>query len=489
MKKTPRQVNIRRSFQTSMLLPLVVLSLMIIVSIAFLLLYYFTQNRVFLFVLLGILINLGIGYILIVFFVFRWINKVFFNGLYEVTYSNMNKLSLDNANLDHYPDLNIKEIDELNNKMDIISAKLDNAYLVTYSPDYSKLKLDFVNEEKQLITFDSFKKNLSSLLFLSQSFRNVVIEVYYDLREELSDDDKNYLLNLYCKAFSDYDNTLYTFRDDNRSLLIYLPVIDSFSRIREILFYLLKESTVITKTIQGTDNVPARYVVVAYPYSSEDSILSDLRYAKRQNKVINFFLPNRPKNNVGEQVLMHTSMNINYMSLILSLLSSLDPNKFNSEGDKAIITNVFNSLSRYLDIEEGGIITYDDTIREYHSYIKTEDSTLFPLNSHVSSDFVEVLSANTDDDNSYYFSRRNHANLSIGRMFDYYGISSGFYYAIKKEGKPIGLIYFFNKKKGFVIDAYLRETFFIVSLRLGHYFEQMDLIINNYNVLTYHPIT
>ena len=476
MKKSSRQVSMRHAFQRAMFSPLIALVSMIVISIVFLLIYYFTQNRVLLFVLFAILINMAIGYVLIVFFVFRYLSRVFFKGLYETTYNNIDRLSKDNANLSHFPKLNIKEIDDLNERMDVVSAKLNNAYLVTYAPDYSKLKLEYVNKNKQLITFDSFKKNLSSLIFLSQSFRNVVVEVYYDLREELSDESKEYLLNLYRKAFADYTNSLFTFRDDNRSLLIYLPVIDSFSKIKEILFFKIKESSVVTKTVQGTDNVPARYVVVAYPYSSEDSILSDLRYAKRQNKVINFFLPNRTKNNIDERILMHTSMNINYMSRILASLSNLDPMKFNSESDKETIKGVLNGLVKYLDIDEAGIITYEDTVREYHSYVATEDATLFPEKASISADFVEVLSANTDDDCSYYFSKRSHANLAIGRMFDYYGINSGYFYAIKKDGSPIGLIYFFNKKKDFAIDAYLRESLFILSLRLDHYFSSMGLM-------------
>ena len=475
-KKAPRQLNIRTAFQLSMMFPLIILALMITIGTAFLLTYYFTQNRVFLFVLLGILFNLGVGYVLVIIFVFRWLYQIFYKGLYETTYNNLDSLSKDKTKLSLFPQNNIKEIQDLNNRIATVSTKLNNAFLVTYAPDYEKIHLDYVDKSKQLITFESFKANLSGLIFLSQSFRNVVVEVYYDLKEELTEESKTYLLDIYRKAFADYANSLFTFRDDNRSLLIYLPVIDSFSKIKEVLFYTIKESSVVTKTVQGTDNVPARYVVVAYPYSSEDSILSDLRYAKRQNKVVNFFLPNRTKNNVDERLMMHTSMNINYMSRLVSSLSGLDPVKYNAENDKEIIKDSLNGLSKYLDVDEAGVIVYDDTVRQYHPYVATDDSTLFAKNKNVSTDFVEVLSANTDDDCSYYFSKRNHANLTIGRMFDYYGINSGFYYAIKKNSQPIGLIYFFNRKKDFIIDAYLRESLFILSLRLDHYFSSMELM-------------
>ena len=477
MKKEKKRLSLRNSFNFILIAQIVSLSVLILVSLILVIIHAATHNDVFLFVMFGLIVLVAALFIFFFVFSYRWQYRVFYKSIYITTYENMNNLNKDKVSLSRYSRSDIQEIDELNEKINNIAKRLDNAYLVTYAPDYSSLDLEYIDKEHHLITYESFKENLSNLIFLSQSFRNVFIEVYFEVEgHELTTEDNNYLLNLYFNAFSDFENSLFTFNDKSHSLLIYLPVIDSFSRINEILYFLIKESSVITKTIQGTGNVPARYSIVAYPYSSEDSILSDLRYAKRQNKVVNFFLPNRVKNNVNEKVLMHTSMNINYMSRILSSLATLDSLNEDEEKNHEHILYALNDLTKYLDIEECGIILLDDTVDKYFCYTKTEDGSLFKKGEEIQREFVDTLSICVDDDNSYYFSKRSHANLSIGRMLDYYGIRSGFFFTIKKEKKAIGLIYFFNLTKDFVIDAYLRESFFILSLRLSHYFQSKSLI-------------
>ncbi len=477
MKKEKKRLSLKNSFYFILIAQIVALSVLILASLVLVIIHSVTHNDVFLFIMFGLIILVAALFIFFFVYSFRWQYKVFYQSIYLTTCQNVDSMNKDKISFNQYPRSDIEEIGELNEKMNNLSKRFDNAYLVTYAPDYSSLNLEYIDKEHHLITYDSFKKNLSNLIFLSQSFRNVVIEIYFELEgHSLTIDDNNYLLDLYFKAFSEFDNSLFTFNDKTHSLLIYLPVIDSFSRINEILYFLIKESSVITKTIQGTGNVPARYSIVAYPYSSEDSILSDLRYAKRQGKVVNFFLPNRVKNNVNEEVMMHTSMNINYMSRIMSSLSTLDSLNEDDEKNYEHILFVLNDLTKYLDIEESGIILLDDTINKYHCYVTTEDGKLFKKGEEVQREFIDTLSVTTDDDNSYYFSRRSHANLSIGRMLDYYGIKSGFFFAIRKNKKVIGLIYFFNMTKDFVIDAYLRETFFILSLRLAHHFQSKALL-------------
>ena len=479
MKKNKNKgtMSLRSIFFLVLFTSIGVLSLIIVASLILLIIHTITHNDVLLFVMFGLIIIFIVLTALLIAFLFRWQYRIFYQNIYLTTYKNIENLNRDKVVFEKYRNTEVKEINELNESMDNLSKRFDNAYLVTYAPDYSSLDLEYVDKKHHLITYDSFKKNLSNLIFLSQSFRNVVIEVYFEVDgKDISYDNNNYLLKIYYEAFSSFENALFAFNEKAYSLFIYLPVIDSFSRINEILYYLIKESSIITKTIQGTGNVPARYSIVAYPYSSEDSILSDLRYAKRQNKVINFFLPNRVKNNVNEKVLMHTSMNINYMSRILSSLATLDSLNEDVEKNDEHILSVLNDLTKYLDIENGGIILLDDTVRKYYCHSATMDSHLFKKGEEISAEFVETLAIATDDDNSYYFSKRSHANLSIGRILDYYGVKSGFYFAIKKYKKVIGLIYFFNLNKDFVIDAYLRESFFILSLRLSHYFQSLSLL-------------
>ena len=472
-----KDVNIRHSFRLFTIIPIVVLVAMLGVFSLFIALYTQLHNSVFLFLLIGLLVVLGLGYLILCIFMLRWFYRVFYFGLFEVTSKNLNTLVKGTADFSEYPDVNIKEIKELNEGTEQVRTVLENAFLVTHTPNFDTLDLDYIDKKRNLITFDSLKNNLSHLIFLSQSFRNVIIEVYYDFPNgELTPNDESYLLNVFYNAFSDFERSLFAFRDDHRSLLIYLPVIDSFSRIEEILNLKSKDVSVSHRSVQGLANIPARFAIVAYPYSSEESILSDLRYAKRQNKVFNLFLPNRTKNNVDQKVIMHTSMNINYMSRVLSTLSKLRDDSADLNEDKKTLKQVFNDLSKYLDIDEAGIIRFDDDVRLYSSFLATEDSTLFPEKKNVPIDFIQSLADEVDEDNSYYFSKRNHANILLGRTLDYYGLSSGFFYVIKKEKDVIGLLYFFNRRRDFVIDAYLRESFFVICQRIAHYFQSLNLI-------------
>lgn len=474
MAKKNKTYKFQHVFHGTVLVPVAVLSVLIVTSIFLLVFYYLTQNIILLFTLLGIIILLGSGFVTLVFFAISYLYKVFYHGLYEVTRHNMKVIAEGRTDFETYPKSNIEEIEELNRRTIQTKDTLENAYLVTCKQDFSSLSLEYIDEDKHLITFESFKDQLTNLIFLSQSFRNVVIEVFYDMNEgELTLEQREYLLKLYFRSFSDYENSLFTFRDNNRSLLIYLPIIDSFSRINEILFMTIKESSITHHTLKGIENIPARFVVVAYPYSSEDSILSDLRYAKRQNKVIHFFLPNRTKNNVDQQVLMHTSMNINYMSRLMASLSELHPFSDEIDIDKPVFRTLLNDLIKYLDINAAGIILFKEEVRKYYSYLSTDDSFLFKEGKEVPNDFVLDISKDVDEDNSYYFSKRSHANQVIGKALDYQGVYSGFYYVIRRDENVIGLIYFFNKEKTMVLDAYLRESLFILSLRISHYFESI----------------
>ena len=142
---------------------------------------------------------------------------------------------------------------------------------------------------------------------MSQSFRNVLIEVYYDLPvgETLSQKDKGRIFDLYYKTFSDHEQVLFMFAEDNRSLLIYVPVIDSFTEIKEKLGYAVTSSSITIRDDRGIRNILAKYAVVAYPYSSEDMLLGDLRFAKRQGEPYLLFIPQRYKDNISKSLMMN----------------------------------------------------------------------------------------------------------------------------------------------------------------------------------------
>ena len=61
----------------------------------------------------------------------------------------------------------------------------------------------------------------------------------------------------------------------------------------------------------------------------------------------------------------------------------------------------------------------------------------------------------------------------MGRQLDLYRITSGFYYLVKdEENKLECVVYFFNRHQlDLVIDTYLRESLYIICLRIKYFFE------------------
>ena len=277
----------------------------------------------------------------------------------------------------------------------------------------------------------SFKENIASILFVSQSFRNVVVEVYFDLPKDykIKESDKGRLLDLYRETFKEHSNVLYMFGEDERSLIIYIPVVDSFNEIKEKLNLAVTESSLMVRDERGIQNVLAKYAIVAYPYSNEEMILGDLKYAVSQGKPFNLYLPTRYKNNIDAKLLMNTSMNLNYSSKIIGALSELDYSAKNNERNHVLLREVFDAITNFMDIDDGGIIVYNSLADQYQTY--ATNSRGFMFNGAIDKSFVEKLGAAVDDDDVYYFSTIRHAGIALQQPLSMYGIQSGIYYVIK----------------------------------------------------------
>ena len=488
-----KQRNIQQAYALYTRIPALILGLTIVLSITFATLYAVFHHISFLITLAIISFNSFVSYIIFYFIISKRLKQVFFKQLYETTYINLNKIKENDTNLLSYGNSDIKEIRMLDKATLDLRKKLNSSFLVVSVPDYSKLSLDYVDASKNLITFKSFKANLANIIFVSQSFRNVLIEVYYELPagEKLRENDKQRILDLYLKTFSDHERVLYMFADDERSLLIYVPVIDSFNEIKEKLGYAVNDSGVTIRDDRGIQIVIAKFAVVAYPYSSEEMMLGDLRFAKRQGEPYCLFLPQRYRENVNKSLMLNTTMNTNYTSKVLVELNKLDYSSFDNEKNKIILRNVFNAVADFLNVDDAGIVVFDRANENYYSYISAHRNTLF-ANEEVTKDFVESLASSTDDDNSYYFSTKRHASSSIKRILDMYGINSGTYFVVHSvDGSHVSaLIYMFNREKDTLWNAYMREMFYVMSVRLENYFDKREIfnfanskIVENDNIL------
>ena len=240
--------------------PMLFTFITVMASIALIVSYRFTDfNRAYIIALLVLLSVSLLLYVLIVHLSFRNLRHIFYDQLFGVTIDNMRHINADNINLVPYGDSDIKEIKMLNDSTLKLKEKLANSYIVSNNPSYDKLSLEYVNKDKNLITFNSFRANLKNIIFVSQSYRNLIIEVYYRLPTSFDVDNKTRLLDIYTEAFKDHNKALFMFGEDDRSLIIYLPVIDSFSEIKEKLELLASNSSIMVRDERGVRNVPAQY--------------------------------------------------------------------------------------------------------------------------------------------------------------------------------------------------------------------------------------
>ena len=470
--------NLLHSYNSYAIIPAIVVAATLAITIGLGIAYAYTQQLIFIILLAAIAAGTFAAYIVFYFRLSRRLKTTYYEQLFETTLKNINKINNNDMNLLSYGESDIKEIQMLDKATSDIKSKLESAYLLLKTADYSNINLEYVDKEKNLVNIKSFKSNIANIIFVSQSFRNVLIEVYFDFPSgmKISHKDKERLLNLYGETFKEHQNVLYMFEDDERSLIIYVPVIDSFSEIKEKLNMVVTSSSIMVRDDRGIQNILARYALVAYPYSSEEMILGDLKYAKRQKKTYNLYLPRRHKSNVGAKLLVNTSMNLNYTSKIINELSHLDYSAINNEKNDAILNEVFDFIADLLDIDEAGIISYNDTMDNYYSYVSSKRSSLF-TGRDINKEFVELLGSVIDEDDVYYFSTKKHANMSLQQTIGLYGIGSGIYYVVKnfEDNKIIAIIYLFNRNKDMILNTYLREMFFIVSLRIENYFEKREI--------------
>lgn len=470
----------RRMFVTFILavgVPGAILLALFIFLVLFGALYVTSSNRAFLIILIALFVILSALYAVSAVMIINRLYRAFYDGLYRVTKDNLSALSHNYKDIKKYPNYNIEEFNYLNDDIDNLESRFASGYLIATIPNYSNIKLDYISEERRIVTFESFKNELENIIFLSQSYQNVIIDTSFNVDNiDLTKEQENYLISVYEEAFKDYCGRLYVYNPANKTYLIYLPVIDSFSKIKELLGLILRECSLTVRGMSGTSNASIKFSVVCYPYSEINELLTDLRYAKRQGKIINFYLPNRIKTNFeNNYLLISNSMNVNYMNRFTSLIYDLSYNSENVKKDKEKISEVLSSISTFLKIDEAGIILYDQIAKSYEYFIKNSNGNEMNITPYID-DFISVVNDNIDEDRSYYFSKRSHANNSLARHIDLIGISSGFIYLLKNDEKVLGLIYFVKRKEEFIIDSYIRESLLFVSMRLEHYFVEMNLI-------------
>ena len=432
-------------------------------------LYTKSDNSAYLIALIASSAFLVALYAVYTVYVTKQFRQIFVKGLFRTTMKNFENIARNESNFVEYPNQQYEEIVELNNHVDVLRRELNGATLIPSESSYSTLQLEFVDIKKNIVTYESFKNELENIIFISQNYRNVLIEVYYDLGEEiLTPKDTSYLFGVLRENFNDYQNVLYVVAEDKKSLFVYLPRIDTLSKINEQLETCMRNATVSKRLAEGVTTLPAHFAVVCYPYSDIHEIMPDLRYAKRQNKDIYFYLPNR-LNTLENDAIIKNSMNLNKMSKIMAPLLNMDMGLASVQTNVKEIETVIRTVAQYFKMDYAGIISYNEVKNIYGIAYQVADKDLPPLSKDgsIAKEFVEIMDKAKDEDYSYYFAFRNHANNALGRHLDRIGLESGFYYVVKDSERAVAVIYFFNKNKQFIIDSYVQESLVVLCNKIA----------------------
>ena len=472
MKKKNKQVTISQSFAISLIVPGAILVALLIESgILFSLAAYLDNNTLY---LVGLIISiiLLIAYVVTSIIFFYKLKKVYHDGLYKTTASLLKGLRGNIPSNENYPETNIIEINELRSELDEVNTMISNSTMISNDLSSAYIPLNYISEEESLVTLESFKGELRSLIYSSQNFRNMIVEVFYDLDDDvITQDEGKRIVAVLRDEFKEYPNILFAPNETKSGFYIFLPKIDSISHIRDTLMITMKHISVSKKTFDGLSTLNARFSAVCYPYSNINELFPDLMYAKRQGLPLFIYLPNR-LSALSENRILQNSLNLNHMSRVLEKISNLKVTSKEKTKTLKTIKNTLQDVITYLDIDDAGVITFDDVNNVYKSVLvssKNKEQT-FPVGALIDSQFVEALDSVKDNDDSFYFSSRKHITFEVSKFVDRVGVRSGFYYLVHDQKQVITIIYFFNRDKDMNFDSYIRESLFLLSYRIGDYF-------------------
>jgi len=147
------------------------------------------------------------------------------------------------------------------------------------------------------------------------------------------------------------------------------------------------------------------------------------------------------------------------------------------------VEKVIKNVRQYLDADYAGIISFDEVQNKYYfSYqVNNKEVPVLSRDNFIEREFVYAMNNAKDENNSYYFSNRGHANSALGRHLDRVGLESGLFYVLNDGDLTLGAIYFFNKNKELRFDSYIQESLVVLcdkiaAILLG---ERRDEEVNN----------
>ena len=183
MKKR-KEYTIAQSFALSLIVPGVILATLLVSGGLLFTLASQLENKVLLIVGIVVVGILAIAYILFSIIAFIKLRNTYQDGLYKTTAALLRGLKSNVPTTENFPETTIKEINELRSELAEVNTMTANSTMISNDLSSSYIPLNYISSEDNLVTLESFKAELRSLIYCSQNYRNAIVEAFYDLDDD-----------------------------------------------------------------------------------------------------------------------------------------------------------------------------------------------------------------------------------------------------------------------------------------------------------------
>ena len=468
-KKLP---SIFHHFIRTIFVPLLVFLALAVLTIVFAVVYLVGRFRPFFYVSIGFASAAVISLFVVAFLAFASFRRYYQKDLVDNTILNIQRLAKGESDFSPYRS-GIMEFEEINESLDVLRHTYERAELIYDTRVKEDPHLEFHPEGP--VTFASFSKELGNLLFLSQNFRNAVVEVYYDFADGdcFQEEEIVYLYNELRKFFQGEEGSYVILGQKKDKFYLYFARVENMARIREWFMDVLPQLSITRRNAEGVYFLGAKIAGVCYPFSERQEIFQDLLYAKREGKTVSFYLPTRTPSSYGEEMTT-SSMNLNRMSALLSSIMPLTHDGKHNVSEESL-RSILRSLVAKLKVDQAGLVIYKPDEKHYVSYLHAGlDSAALMEGNLFDNRIVDALEAFRSIDDSCYWSKRSHASNDLGLYLDMMGVGGGFVFLIREDSRTKALLYVFNNHRDFILNSYMQEALVVLASRIGsHYLSSL----------------
>jgi len=466
--KTKKRFSVEQAYAQGLIVFIVFDALFLITDIVLFSLYFSgVQKDSLLIAVYVVSLVFVVALSLIAYYVVRHNRTKLYKELYETTEKNYQAILEQRTDFVPYDTSTFSSFEKLNETVAKIEENAKNSVVYNGEINYDEINLTVLNQTYNIVSYVSFKKCLKNIILKSLAFRNAVISFTFQTAGKAISEDEKVLFAENIESVLSYKSVLVIDRSENNEMLVYVPSFDTIDRLKEEIFECLNKNVIIRYGQDGHTLLSPKVAVVVYPYSDMEDIFSDLEYAKRQNEIINIYLPNKFKNKNVD--CLQTNINTNFISHVFEKMVEIDTNNFDNKENQNKFTNIVSIIANYYAFDHIFMFSKNDlqgVFEQFYSY-KNKNSIKDINPQTLNYEFVEELIKHLDPDSSYFFSCRKHLSPALGRFLDIYDLSSAFFYVIKEGDNVQGLIVY-GKFDDLFIDSYLREGLLVFSRAMAN---------------------